>query len=86
MTTAAPVAATNGASDAGPVSKYETEEGLKEVAAFLRGSNGMPLRPAIEMDKRVEYFKGERDLGFCAFLAEVCQLGWGSSFETWYYS
>lgn len=41
------------------VSKYETEEGLKEVAAFLRGRNGMPLRPAIEVDKRVEYFKGE---------------------------
>lgn len=41
------------------VSKYETEEGLREVAAFLRGRNGMPLRPAIEMDKRVEYFKGE---------------------------
>lgn len=51
--------ATNGASDGGPVSKYETEEGLREVAAFLRGRNGMPLRPAIEMDKRVEYFKGE---------------------------
>lgn len=50
--------AKNGGSD-GPVSKYETEEGLKEVAAFLRGRNGMPLRPAIEVDKRVEYFKGE---------------------------
>lgn len=50
---------TNGSADAGAVSKYETEEGLKEVAAFLRGRNGMPLRPAIEMDKRVEYFKGE---------------------------
>lgn len=49
--------ATNGSADA--VSKYETEEGLKEVAAFLRGRNGMPLRPAIEVDKRVEYFKGE---------------------------
>lgn len=49
----------NGTSDGGgAVSKYETEEGLKEVAAFLRGRNGMPLRPAIEMDKRVEYFKG----------------------------
>lgn len=52
------MAAKNGGSD-GPVSKYETEEGLKEVAAFLRGRNGMPLRPAIEVDKRVEYFKGE---------------------------
>lgn len=53
--------AANGTSDAGgPVSKYETEEGLKEVASFLRGRNGMPLRPAIEMDRRVEYFKGER--------------------------
>lgn len=41
------------------MSKYETAEGLKEVAAFLRGRNGMPLRPAIEVDKRVEYFKGE---------------------------
>lgn len=50
---------TNGTADGGgAVSKYETEEGLKEVAAFLRGRNGMPLRPAIEMDKRVEYFKG----------------------------
>lgn len=48
--------ASNSGSD---VSKYETEEGLKEVAAFLRGRNGMPLRPAIEVDKRVEYFKGE---------------------------
>lgn len=52
------MAAKNGGSDV-PVSKYETEEGLKEVAAFLRGRNGMPLRPAIEVDKRVEYFKGE---------------------------
>lgn len=52
------MAAKNGGSD-GLVSKYETEEGLKEVAAFLRGRNGMPLRPAIEVDKRVEYFKGE---------------------------
>lgn len=53
------MATSNGtAADAGPVSKYETEEGLKEVASFLRGGNGMPLRPAIEMDKRVEYFKG----------------------------
>ena len=41
------------------MSKYETEEGLREVAAFLRGRSGMPLRPAIEMDKRVEYFKGK---------------------------
>lgn len=51
--------AANGTPEAGAVSKYETEEGLKEVAAFLRGRNGMPLRPAIEVDKRVEYFKGE---------------------------
>ena len=43
------------------MSKYETAEGLKEVAAFLRGRNGMPLRPAIEVDKRVEYFKGETE-------------------------
>ena len=49
----------NGTLDGGPVSKYETEEGLREVAAFLRGRSGMPLRPAIEMDKRVEYFKGK---------------------------
>lgn len=56
------MAAKNGGSD-GAVSKYETEEGLKEVAAFLRGRNGMPLRPAIEVDKRVEYFKGETKKG-----------------------
>lgn len=53
--------AANGTSDVGTVSKYETAEGLKEVAAFLRGRNGMPLRPAIEVDKRVEYFKGETE-------------------------
>ncbi|CAN0427067.1 unnamed protein product, partial [Ectocarpus sp. 12 AP-2014] len=53
--------ASNSGSD---VSKYETEEGLKEVAAFLRGRNGMPLRPAIEVDKRVEYFKGEKLVNF----------------------
>ena len=51
--------AANGTSEGSTVSKYETAEGLKEVAAFLRGRNGMPLRPAIEVDKRVEYFKGE---------------------------
>lgn len=51
----------NGTPDGGPVSKYETEEGLREVALFLRGRNGMPLRPAIEMDKRVDYFKGENN-------------------------
>ncbi|CAM9862042.1 unnamed protein product [Ascophyllum nodosum] len=54
----------NGTLDGGPVSKYETEEGLREVAAFLRGRSGMPLRPAIEMDKRVEYFKGEKLVKF----------------------
>ncbi|CAM9414391.1 unnamed protein product, partial [Choristocarpus tenellus] len=57
--------ATNGsAPESTTVSKYETEEGLKEVARFLRGRNGMPLRPAIEMDKRVEYFKGEKIVKF----------------------
>eukprot|EP00904_Undaria_pinnatifida_P000457 jgi/Undpi1/10411/HiC_scaffold_29.g12861.m1 len=56
--------AANGTSEGSTVSKYETAEGLKEVAAFLRGRNGMPLRPAIEVDKRVEYFKGEKLVKF----------------------
>lgn len=70
--------AANGTSDAGgPVSKYETEEGLKEVASFLRGRNGMPLRPAIEMDRRVEYFKGEsaaHQTMFCFCKCAVCDI------------
>lgn len=62
------MAAKNGGSD-GVVSKYETEEGLREVAAFLRGRNGMPLRPAIEVDKRVEYFKGKgREAKACSLV------------------
>lgn len=70
--------ATNGTSDAGGVSKYETEEGLKEVASFLRGRNGMPLRPAIEMDKRVEYFKGE--IMECQSRNDnKCKLFWASA-------
>lgn len=47
------------------ISKYETEEGLKKVADHLRRrSGGMPPRQAIELEKRVEYFKGEKLIKF----------------------
>ncbi|CAM9240355.1 unnamed protein product [Phaeothamnion confervicola] len=48
------------------VGKWETPEGLKKVADFVRGRNGMPTRPAVlqKPEKRVEYFKGDKLLRF----------------------
>jgi hypothetical protein len=37
---------------------YDTEEGLKRLATYLRSVNGVKVRHGIEHDKRVEYFKG----------------------------
>ncbi len=37
---------------------YEDEENLKKLCNFLRSNEGVPVREAIEMDKRVYYLKG----------------------------
>jgi translocation protein SEC62 len=38
---------------------YEEEENLKVLCNFLRSNDGPPVREAIEMEKRVQYLKGE---------------------------
>lgn len=38
---------------------YEDEENLKKLCNFLRSNEGVPVREAIEMDKRVYYLKGQ---------------------------
>ncbi|OQS01796.1 Non-selective Cation Channel-2 (NSCC2) Family [Thraustotheca clavata] len=47
---------------AAPLSKEEEEEfkSVKKMADYLRGRNGMPVRQAIEMGKRVEFFRGDK--------------------------
>ena len=38
--------------------QYQTAEGLRTLANYLRSSNGVKVRSGIEHEKRVEYFKG----------------------------
>jgi hypothetical protein len=38
---------------------YEDQENLKKLCNFLRSNEGVPVREAIEMDKRVYYLKGQ---------------------------
>jgi len=45
--------------DAVPV-EYTTDEGLRTLANYLRSTNGVKVRSAIEHEKRVDYFKGKR--------------------------
>jgi translocation protein SEC62 len=40
--------------------EYQTPEGLRTLANFLRSQNGVKVRTAIEHDKRVDYFKGKK--------------------------
>ena len=42
--------------------EYKTEEGIRTLAKFLRGDNGVKVRTAVEHEKRVDYFKGKRFL------------------------
>ena len=39
--------------------EYQTAEGLRTLANFLRSQNGVKSRSGIEHEKRVDYFKGE---------------------------
>ncbi|CAI5738636.1 unnamed protein product [Hyaloperonospora brassicae] len=39
---------------------WETEKGVRKMADLLRGRKGMPSRHAVELGKRVEYFRGDR--------------------------
>ena len=39
---------------------YETDDGLKRLATYLRSTNGVKVRAGVEHDKRVEYFRGKR--------------------------
>lgn len=43
---------------------YEEEENLKVLCNFLRSNDGPPVREAIEMEKRVQYLKGEKLVNF----------------------
>lgn len=38
--------------------EYHTPEGLRTLANYLRGQNGIKVRSGIEHEKRVDYFKG----------------------------
>lgn len=39
---------------------WETEKGIRKMADLLRGRKGLPSRHAVELGKRVEYFRGDR--------------------------
>ena len=39
--------------------EYQTDEGLRTLANFLRSQNGVKNRSGIEHEKRVDYFKGK---------------------------
>ena len=39
--------------------EYQTAEGLRTLANFLRSQNGVKSRSGIEHEKRVDYFKGQ---------------------------
>mmetsp|Transcript_90822 Transcript_90822/g.256526 ORF Transcript_90822/g.256526 Transcript_90822/m.256526 type:complete len:338 (+) Transcript_90822:83-1096(+) len=41
-------------------SEYETPEGMRTLANYLRSTNGVKVRHGIEHEKRVDYFKGQR--------------------------
>jgi translocation protein SEC62 len=43
---------------------WETEAGARKMADLLRGRKGMPVRQAIEIGKRVEYFRGDKLASF----------------------
>ncbi|OQR90378.1 Non-selective Cation Channel-2 (NSCC2) Family [Achlya hypogyna] len=47
---------------AAPMTKEEEAEfkSVKKMADFLRGRNGMAVRQAIELGKRVEFFRGDK--------------------------
>lgn len=50
--------------------EFQTAEGLRTLANFLRSQNGIKVRSAIEHEKRVDYFKGRRVPGiFFSILA-----------------
>lgn len=40
--------------------EYQSDEGLRTLANYLRGANGVKVRSGIEHEKRVDYFKGKR--------------------------
>ena len=41
---------------------YEDEKHLMKLCDFLRSSEGPPVREAVEMDKRVYYIKGAKNM------------------------
>ncbi len=40
-------------------SEYNTPEGQRTLANFLRSQNGVKVKSGIEHEKRVDYFKGK---------------------------
>ncbi len=40
--------------------QYQTAEGLRTLANYLRSQNGIKVRSGIEHEKRVDYFRGKR--------------------------
>ena len=37
-----------------------SEDDLTKIASYLRGGKGLTLRSAVQLGKRVEYFKGQK--------------------------
>lgn len=60
MASSTPPPASAPTSNALKYAQWETKEGIKKIADFLRGRKGMPVRHAVELGKRVEYFKGDK--------------------------
>lgn len=48
--------------------EYATAEGQRTLANYLRSQNGVKVRSGIELEKRVDYFKGANYVCFCGVL------------------
>jgi hypothetical protein len=52
--------------------EFETAEGLRTLANFLRSQNGIRVKSGIEHEKRVDYFKGNvYDICNCSFFQSI---------------
>jgi hypothetical protein len=55
---------------------YTTDEGLKQLADYLRSLDGVKIRHSIEHGRRVDYFKGAPRFLHLAHAAEHVCKGW----------
>ena len=57
---------------------YDTEEGLKGLADYLRGSHGVKLREAVEHDRRVQFFKGMQSRAIGGLVERTVHFIWST--------